>query len=141
VEAFGVVVIVVALVAAVAAIVSFVGSGTIYKNIGKGAFSLDQPDRPKGPAPGSSAYRAEAEAEVRQMVQAKSDLREARGEDPLDVEAEVRELLQPRTEVDPELREEVRQLVEARNHRRMARGEPPLDVDEEVERQLRDLGA
>jgi hypothetical protein len=141
VEAFGVVVIVVALAAAVAAIVSFVGSGKIYKNIGKGAFSLDQPDRPQGPAPGSSAYQAEAEAEVRQMVQAKSDFRVARGEEPLDVDAEVRNLLHPEMKVDPELREEVRQLVEARNHRRAARGEPPLNVEEEVERQLRDLGA
>ena len=72
------------------------------------------------------------------MLEARNHRRAARGEAPLDVEAELARLTAPA--VDPALREEVRDLVIARNARREARGEPPLDVDEEIERQLRDLG-
>ena len=138
---FGIVVIVVGVLAGVAATLSYIGSGRIYRTIGKGAFALDRDDRPRPPAIGSAAARREQEEEVRQLVQAKSDRREARGEPPLDVEAEVRALLHPTTDIDPQLREEIRQLVVARNERRMRRGEDPLDVEAEVERQIRDLGA
>jgi hypothetical protein len=84
------------------------------------------------------------EAEIRQMVEAKAYRREARGGEPLDVEAEVKRLLAeteapPGAGIDRELREEVRQLVRARNERRMRRGEPPLDVETEVQRQVRNL--
>jgi hypothetical protein len=82
-----------------------------------------------------------AREEVRQMLEAKSARREARGEDPLDVEAEMADLLRPSVTVDEQLREEVRQLVVARNERRMRQGKEPLDVETEVDRQLRDLGA
>ena len=84
---------------------------------------------------------AEQAEEVRQMIQARSDRRETRGEAPLDVDAEVEALLRPAPSDDPELRDEVRQLVIARNERRARRGEEPLDVESEVDRQLRDLGA
>ena len=137
-EAFGTVVIVVALVAAVCAAAAYVGSGRLYENIGKGAFSLDQHDRPKGPQPGSAAYNAEAEAETRQMLEAKSALRVARGESALDIDAEYAALTTPMPGGrDEALRDEVRQLVIASNERR---GEEPLDVETEVDRQLRDLG-
>jgi hypothetical protein len=138
---FGVIVIVIAVAAGIAAIVSYIGSGDVYKSIGKGQFALDTPDRPAGPKSGSPAALAEQAEEVRQLVQAKSDRRQARGEAPLDVDAEVQALLRPPGVDDPELREEVRQLVIARNERRARRGEEPLDVDAEVERQLRDLRA
>ena len=75
------------------------------------------------------------------MIQARSDRGEARGEAPLDVDAEVAALLRPQATEDAQLRDEVRQLVIARNERRMRRGEEPLDVETEVDRQLRDLGA
>jgi hypothetical protein len=143
-EAFAVVLIGVTILAAIAAVLSLRGWGDNYLKIGKGAFSLDEPDRIPGPAPGSPAARAEAEAEVRQMVEAKSARREARGETPLDVDAEVAALLGPpaaASGADPGLREEVRQLVVASNERRERRGEEPLDVETEVDRQLRDLGA
>ena len=138
---FGIVVIVIGIVAGIAAILSYVGTGALYSTIGKGDFALDTADRPAGPKPGSAAAQAEQVEEVRQLVQAKSDRREARGESPLDVEAEVQALLRPAGGDDPELREEVRQLVVARNERRQRRGEEPLDVEAEVERQMRDLGA
>ena len=141
-ETFGTVVIVIAVVAGICAAAAFVGSCRLYEGIGKGAFSLDQPDRPKGPQPGSAAYAAEAEAETRQMLEAKSALRVARGETPLDIDAEYAALTGPTASGrDEGLREEVRQLVIARNERRARHGEPPLDVEAEVDRQLRDLGA
>jgi len=142
-ETFGTVVIILGVVAAVVAAAAYVGSGRLYEGIGKGAFSLDQPDRPKGPQPGTAAYNAEAEAETRQMLEAKSALRVARGESPLDIDAEYAALTSVASPGgrDEELREEVRQLVIARNERRARHGEPPLDVEEEIDRQLRDLGA
>ena len=129
----------------VAVALLFVG-GSNYDGIGKGAFSLDQPDRsPSAPAPGSPAADAEARAEIRQLVEAKSARREARGESPLDVDAEIDALTRPAAGgsggSDPALREEVRQLVVARNERRARQGKPPLDVEAEVDRELRELGA
>jgi hypothetical protein len=72
------------------------------------------------------------------MLAARNTLREARGEAPLDVDAEYRALTS--SSEDPELREEVRTLVEATNARRVARGEEPLDVEAEIDRRLRELG-
>jgi hypothetical protein len=141
-ETFGTVVIVIAVVAAVAAALAYIGSGRLYEGIGKGAFSLDEPDRPKGPQPGTPAYDAEAEAETRQLLEAKSARRVARGETPLDIDAEYAALTRPVAGGrDEALRDEVRQLVIAKNERRARHGEPPLDVEEEVDRQLREFGA
>ena len=140
---FGTVVIVVAVAGAVLAVVSYIGAGRLYSGIGKGGLlSLDEPDTRPGPAPGSAAARAESEAELRQLLEAKSYRREQRGEAPLDVDAELAELMRPAPVTrDAQLEEEVRQLVIASNERRVRRGEEPLDVEEEVARQLRDLGA
>ena len=74
------------------------------------------------------------------MLEAKSARLERRGEDPLDVEAEVEALMTQQAAVDASLREEIRQLVVARNERRVRRGDEPLDVETEIERQVRDLG-
>jgi hypothetical protein len=143
-DAFPIVIIGVSIVAIVVAVVVSLASGGLYDRIGRGGtFGLDTdgtPSRP-GPPPGSAAAQAEAAAEIRQLVEAKSARRVARGEAPLDVDAEIAALGRPAAPPDAELREEVRQLVVARNERRMARGQEPLDVEAEVERQLRDLGA
>lgn len=142
VGAFGIAIIVLAVIGAIAAVASYIGAGDVYRSIGKGTFALDRDESTRpGPKPGSAAARAEQEEEVRQMIQARSDRREARGEAPLDVDAEVAELLRPAVSADAELREEVRQLVIARNERRIRRGEQPLDVEAEIDRQIRDLGA
>lgn len=135
-----VVVIVVSILGIVGAVVAFIGTGKLYDEVGKGDFALDRDPGTSGPAPGSAAARAEAEAEIRQLVEAKSARREARGEPPLDVDAEVAALTRPQGH-DAALRDEVRQLVIARNERRIRRGEEPLDVEAEVDRQLRDIGA
>ncbi len=140
--AFATVLIVAVIFAAVVALfIAIQGTSSIYDSIGKGAFALDEPDNPPGPAPGSAAAQAEAQEEIRQLVEAKSARRVARGEAPLDVEAEIAALSGPPAPAgDDALREEVRQLVIARNERRVRKGEEPLDVEAEVERQMRDLG-
>ena len=74
------------------------------------------------------------------MLEAKSARREARGQEPLDVDAEM-EALMRQPPADAALRDEVRQLVVARNERRARHGEEPLDVEAEVDRQLREIGA
>jgi len=131
------VLIIVVLVAIVIACLSYIGSGGIYSGLGRTGLSLDEPDLRPGPPPGSAAANAEAREEIRQMLQAKSDRMERRGEGPLDVDAEIEALTAPAGGDDPALREEVRQLVVARNERRMRRGEEPLDVETEVDRQIR----
>lgn len=140
-ESFGVVVIVIAVVSALVACASYVGSGRIYRGLGRTGLSLDEPELRPGPQPGSSAWQAEADAELRQLLDAKSARSEARGDGPIDVEAELARLSQPVQHVDPALRAEVRDLVIATNERRERRGEPPLDVEAEIDRRLGELGA
>jgi hypothetical protein len=132
-DAFGTVLIAVSVLAVLIAAVSYWGSGRIYSGLGRGDLELER-DRPV-----AAASAAEAQEEIRQMLQAKSDRREARGEAPLDIDAELASLTTSPGRHDPALREEVRQLVIARNERRLRQGKEPLDVDAEVDRQLRDL--
>jgi hypothetical protein len=134
---FGTTIIVVSIVAVIAAALSYWGSGRMYRSIGSSDLVMRRETTPV------SADSAEAREEIRQMLEAKSARRQARGEAPLDIEAEMAELTSPAGggAGDDELREEVRQLVLARNERRVARGQEPLEVEAEVDRQLRDLGA
>jgi hypothetical protein len=133
-DAFGTILIVVSVLAVVLAAVSYWGSGAIYSGLGRGDLELER-DRPQ-----ATSSAAEAQEEIRQMLQAKSDRREARGEGPIDIDAEMASLASTPGTGDPALREEVRQLVVARNERRLRQGKEPLEVEAEVERQLRDLG-
>jgi hypothetical protein len=132
---FGTIIIAVSVVAVVVAALSYWGSGRMYRSIGESDLVMEREPRAAAAAPDS----AEAREEIRQMLEAKSARREARGEAPLDVEAELQALTHPAGD-DPGLREEVRQLVVARNERRLRQGKEPLDVEAEVERQLRALG-
>jgi hypothetical protein len=119
-----------------------VGGG--WETMGGGPFAiLDQRPQPRAAAqPVDPAIQA---AEVRQMLEAKSERRQQRGEAPLDVEAEAERLLAAagpppgEAAMDEELRAEVRQLVIARNDRRLREGREPLDVESETERQLSDF--
>jgi hypothetical protein len=135
VDAFGIVVIVICVIAVIAAAVSYWGSGAIYSGLGRGDFEHDDAPRARG----GGATPAEAQEEIVQMLEAKSRRREARGEPPLDVQAELAALTTAPGAQDPALREEVRQLVIARNERRARQGKEPLDVEAEIDRQLRDL--
>jgi hypothetical protein len=130
---FGTVIIVVSVVAVLVAAVSYWGSGRVYGSIGASDLVM------RREAATSAPDSAEAREEIRQMLEAKSARRQARGEAPLDVDAEMAALARPGGH-DPGLREEVRQLVVARNERRLRQGKEPLDVEAEVERQLRALG-
>jgi hypothetical protein len=136
-DAFGIVLVVVVAIAVIVAIVTFLANGKAYDQIGRGGLSIgdgsDRPARPSAP----SVAAGERTAEIRQMLEARNARRLRRGEEPIDVEAELTALTRP--VADPELAAEIRQLVEARNARRVRRGEEPLDVDAEVERRLRDL--
>jgi hypothetical protein len=134
IDAFGTILIAVSLIAVVIAAVSYWGSGGIYSGLGRGDLDMER-DRPV-----AAASAAEAQEEIRQMLQAKSARREARGEAPIDIDAELASLTRGPSVGDPALRDEVRQLVIARNERRLRQGKEPLDVEPEVDRQLRDLG-
>lgn len=133
-------------------VVSWLSGSSLYDQIGEGGLSGGQgDDRPGMPSamgqlpPGSPAALAEQEAEIRQMLKARSDRLVRKGAPPLDIEAELAKLREQHAPVpggskrDAVLVEEVRQLVMARNERRQRRGEPPLDVDAEVERTLSEL--
>ena len=139
----GTIIILVAVLALpIGAIAFAMGAGNALREIGKGQFAIEQ-ELPQGG--GSAApVSPEGREEIRQMVQARSDRRVDRGDEPLDVEAEIGELLAAgrgagSLGADRGLREEVRQLVVARNERRARQGKEPLDVEREIERQLREL--
>ena len=133
-DLFGTVLIAVSVVAVLVAAASYWGSGRIYSGLGRSDLEMER-DRPA-----AAATAAETQEEIRQMLEAKSRRRVARGEAPLDVEAELAALTSAAPGAgDPALREEVRQLVVARNERRLRQGKEPLDVEAEIDRQLRDL--
>ena len=77
---FGTVLIGVSVLAVLAAALSYWGSGRIYSGLGRSDLEMRREE------PASSA---EANEEIRQMLEAKSRRREARGEAPIDVEAEL----------------------------------------------------
>jgi hypothetical protein len=137
----GEVILIVTLVVAPIAALAFAGAGAVYREIGKGAFAMDLEDASKSSSLSAAASRAEQQMERRQMLEAKAYRQRQRGEEPIDIDAEMARLSTPATptRVDPALVEEVRQLVIARNARRVRRGEEPLDVGTEVERQLGEL--
>lgn len=126
-EAFGVLIFVVVSLAAVVAVAGFAARSRAYDEIGRGGLSIERPPS----EPTSAAVR---DTEIRQMLEAANERRARRGQQPLDVPAELARLT--RGAVDPELEAEVRALVHARNERRLRRGQEPLEVEAEVRRQL-----
>jgi hypothetical protein len=139
-QALGIVIVAVVAAAAVVAVATLASSGRTYDQIGRGGLSLrDGSDRPAHePAQSSAAAARERDDEIRQLLEARNEVRRRQGREPLDVEAELRALERPT--VDPGIVAEIRALVVARNDRRARRGQPPLDVEEEVARQIRALG-
>jgi hypothetical protein len=130
------------------AAISFARSGPAWKELGKGRFGvMHSMPPPRMAQPSPEIDLAIQAAEARQMLEAKSYRRTQRGEEPLDVDAEVDALLDSelsggkkgKRDLDEKLRAEVRELVIARNERRMRRGEEPVDVEAEVERQVADF--
>jgi hypothetical protein len=137
----GLVLVAITVVVLPVAAIAFARSGPAWRRIGKGPLALAEPPPPGPERRSGAAARVTQEAELRQMLEAKSYRRVRRGEAALDVEAELRRLLEEPAgeEVDEELRAEVRQLVVRRNERRLHRGEDPLDVEAETDRQLADF--
>ena len=123
-----------------------VGGG--WDSIGKGPLAIDQ-DLPLPSymrSPERAIDPAIQAAEVRQMLRAKAERLQRRGENPIDVDAEAARLLangspeaDPAAKQEATLRKEVRQLVVSRNDRRLRQGLEPLDVEAETERQLADF--
>jgi hypothetical protein len=79
--AFLVVVIGVSLLGFVVAAIALATSGGAYDDIGRGGLSVEEPHAP--------ASDAEIVEEVRELIRARNARRVARGEPPLDVDAEV----------------------------------------------------
>jgi hypothetical protein len=126
----------------VVGIIATIGDSA-HESIGKDGFA--PPPEPFGPPPGSPLDQQQRGEEIRQMLQARSERQVRKGDQPLDIEAEIA-LLEGAggagagaREHDPQLVEEVRQLVTARNERRKRAGEQPLDVETEVRRTLEEL--
>jgi hypothetical protein len=135
-DAFWIVLLVVVVGAGIVSIVTFAGSSKLYDQIGRGGLSLNE-DESAGKAPVAETAQVR-DAEIRQLLAARNERRVRRGEEPIDVDDELRRLTAT-TDVDPALREEVRQLVVARNERRARAGKAPLDVEAEVEREIQRL--
>lgn len=133
-DAFSTVLWVVCIAAAIVALVALATSGKTWRELGKHRLLMGR----EGDT-GNSDTR-ERDEEIRQLLEARNARRAHRGEQPLDVDAELSRLTGPA--IDSRLRDEIRQLVVARNFRRTRAGKAPLDVDAEVEREiskLRDL--
>src|SRR5256885_12968065 len=99
-DAFGIVLFVVVGIGVVIAIASLFTRSRLYDDIGRGGLSIGEdrdmtPRRSSAPPPVSAAER---EDDIRQMLGARNAHRVARGEAPLDVEAELRELTRPRAD-------------------------------------------
>ncbi len=134
-DALATVVWIVAAVGVVVAVVTLAGTARTYRQIGGGG--LTRETDATGTTGVGAGPDAERDEEIRQMLGARNERRERRGEAPLDVDAEIAAL-----EGGPDdagLREEVRELVLARNERRVRAGKAPLDVEAEVERRIREL--
>jgi hypothetical protein len=141
-DAFWIVLVVVVAGASIVAVITFAMSPGTYSQIGRGGLSLrDGSDRPATEPLSGARFEAVRDDEIRQMLDARNERRQRRGQAPLDVEAELAALLRPAAApADPALTAEVRELVIARNERRVRMGREPLDVEAEVARQLRELG-
>ena len=141
-DAFWIVLLVVVVGASIVAVITFALSGKTYAQIGRGGLSLrDGADRPSSEPLSGAGFEAVRDDEIRQMLEARNERRMRRGEEPIDVEAELEKLVHPQADLaaDPALVAEVRDLVIARNERRVRMGKEPLDVEAEVSRQLREL--
>ena len=134
-EAFAYVLFGTVLVAAIVALVSL--RGARYDHIGRGGLFEDEPQRRAG-TESPAVTAAVRDEEIRQLVAAKNARRTARGEAPLDVDAEIARLT-PEPVADPALIAEIREMAELKNARRLRQGKEPLDVEAEVRRQIRDL--
>jgi hypothetical protein len=135
---FAIVIFSVVAVSGLIAVATFFVGGAPYDRIGSGGMAPP----PREPEEETPAMR---EDDVRQMLEARSRRRVARGAAGGDVDAELAELLSPSEErrgpVPADLREEAESIVRARQTRRRRRGRPEGDFEAEVEALLKTIGA
>jgi hypothetical protein len=134
--AFGTVLWIVCSLGIIVALFALIGNRKAWEDYGKNRLVTER-DLAGGPRPGSAAAIFERDTEIRQLLEARNLRRRRRGEQPIDVEAELRRLTAP--QIDAGLRAEIRDLVIARNHRRVRAGKPPLNVEAEIEREIAGL--
>ena len=132
-EAFGTVLWVVCIIGIVVAVAALATNRRTWEDYGKNRLLLDR-EVSSSPKPGSAAALLERDTEIRQLLEARNARRLRRGEQPIDVEHELKRLTAPA--IDASLHAEIRSLVLARNHRRAKHGQPPLDVDAEIQREI-----
>jgi hypothetical protein len=118
------------------AVLALVSASKTWKEYGKSQMLMER-DQGAGAAAGSATALLERDSEIRQLLDARNQRRERRGEPPLDIERELSRLTA--LQVDGQLKAEIRELVIARNHRRARAGKPLLDVDAEVAREIGQL--
>src|SRR3954470_20721611 len=93
-DAFWVVLLVVVVGASIVAVITFALSDKTYAQIGRGGLSLrDGSDRPVAEPLSGAGFEAVRDDEIRQMLQARNERRVRRGEEPIDVEAELAKLV------------------------------------------------
>jgi hypothetical protein len=119
-----------------AALLAIITTSKTWEEYGKSRLLMDN-DLGKASVLGSPAALLERDTEIRQLLEARNQRRQRRGQPPLDVDRELSRLTA--LEVDGQLRAEIRELVIARNHRRMRAGRPPLEVEAEVAREIGQL--
>lgn len=118
------------------AVLALISASRTWKEYGKNRLLMER-DQETSPPVGSAAALLERDSEIRQLLDARNQRRERRGEPPLDIERELSRLTA--LQVDPQLKAEIRELVIARNHRRARAGKPLLDVEAEVAREIGQL--
>src|SRR5216684_3628790 len=94
-DAFWTVLLIVVIGGAVVAVFTFLGTGKLYDQIGRGGLSLREDDDGRGgtlgggaPPSGAAAAR-ERDDEIRQLLTARNERRARRGEPPIDVDEEL----------------------------------------------------
>ena len=130
----------------IGAVAFAMGAGNALREIGKGDFSIEQEMPQRGGSGAAPVVPAAVrEEEIRQMVEARSYRRVARGEEALDVDAEVERaaeaggrLGRPCPRRGPCARRSGNWSI-ARNERRKRQGKRALNVEKEIERQLSEL--
>jgi hypothetical protein len=136
---FGPVLVIVTGLSAVVAVIALARSGRHWEELGRDRLVMDREAAPPGHQLAvSPAALRERDEEIREFLEARNERRRRRGEAPVDVEAELRQLTAP--QIDDDIRAEIRDLVVARNHRRARAGKPPLDVEAEIAREIAQLG-
>ena len=90
-DAFWTVLLIVVIGGAVVAVFTFVATGKLYDQIGRGGLSIGEDDdgRSHGGGAPTPVSARERDEEIRQLLTARNERRARAGKEPLDVEAEI----------------------------------------------------